>query len=353
MWKYLFAIVVTIGVIAGGHYMYQHRHQFFRPDFDRTGGTLLVFEIEDELPAGGLDEVLDVIQKRFDPGGSAGIVARVDEEGRVEVCVPFGKQHDDLVERTKRLAVQPAAVAFRAVATRSDDEPVYKVVEMPVKAVKLDVPPPPPRNEHGGEEFPLSRPIASPSRYRWIRLSDGQVKLLYLDRLGLTRENPGDQSKVEESVRKGVPLSPTFMSQLVVQARLLKEAAEPSFFLLVREPAAKEDVRTGPLENVRVSGGRGRAGISFRLSKTTDSRLMELMQNVSIMPSGLMNWQVVLLLDGEALGAPYSLGASRRELQLNGDFTVSEAEDMVVLLRGGPLPCRLKFLREIGVGKKN
>jgi hypothetical protein len=354
MWKYLVAILVSVGVIAGGHYFYRHRHQLFRPDFDRTGGTLLVFEIDGEPPAGGLGELLDVLQKRFDPGGSAGVVFRVDEEGRVEIGVPSGKQHDDLVESIKRLAGRPGVVEFRVIANRADDEPVCKVVEVPVKGAKLDVPPPPPRNAGGGDEFPLSRPVAPASRYRWILLSDVQVKSLYVDRLALTRENPGDLPKVEESVRKGVPFSPTFLSEALVQARVLHPGADPTFFMLVREPAEKEEIGVGALENVRLSGGRGRAVISFRFSRTAAGRYSELIQNNSGRPSGMMYWKLLTLLDGEGLGMPYMAGGSRREVQFQGVFGTSEAEDIVVLLRGGPLPCKLKPkpVREISVGKK-
>ncbi len=353
MWKYLVAILVSAAVIVGGRYFYRHRHDLFRPDFDRTGGTLLVFEIEGEPPAGSLDRLFDVLQKRFDPGGGEGLVFRVDEEGRIEVGIPQGKQHDDLVDSVKRLAARPGVIEFRVTASRSEDEPVYKAVEVPPKGVKLDVPPPPPVNATGGEEFPLSRPIAPASRYRWIRLSEGQVKSLSLDRIGLTHGNPLDRAKVEDSVHKGVPFSPTAAMDTLVQARVLAPGADPALFMLVREPAQNEDIRMGALENVRINGGRGRMAISFRLSRSDAVRLSELRQQSGMMPGAFVYWKLILLLDGQALGSPLMTESNRREVELLGDFTVSEAEDLAVLLRGGPLPYPLKSdPRQISVGKK-
>jgi preprotein translocase subunit SecD len=352
MWKYLFAILVSAGVIAGGRYFYLHRHELFRPDFDATGGTLLVFETDGEPPAGALDELLDVLQKRFDPGKSAGIVVRIDEEGRIEVGVPLGKQHDDLVASVKRLAMRPGVVEFRMIANRSDDEAVLKVVEAPVKKAKLDAPPRPPLNAHGGEEFPVTRPIAPTCRYRWIALSEAQVRSMRLDRLGLTHENPMDQVKVEDSTRKGVPFAPTFMADAIMQARLLPKSTDPAFFLLVREPAENEQTRAGALENARASSARGRSSISFRLSPTGSNRLSELLQNNGARPNGVLHWQVMVLLDGEALAAPIMGRSNRRDLDLFGEFSISDTEDLAVLLRGGTLPCRLKFLREFSMSKK-
>jgi hypothetical protein len=354
MWKYLFAILVSIAVIVGGRYFYHHRHDLFRPDFDRSGGTLLVFETDGEPSPGRLDELVELLQKRFDPGGGEGLVFRVDEEGRIEVGVPNGKQHDDLVDSVKRLAARPGVVEFRVTATRTEDDAVFKASELPMKSAKLDVPPSPPVNAHGGEEFPLARPIGTASRYRWVRLSEGQVKSLRLDRLGLMHESPLDRAKVDDSVRKGVPFSPTYMMEAFLQARVLAPGTDPAFFMLVREPGQNDDVRMGALESVRVNGGRGRASVSFRLNRQDAGRVSELRQNNALMPGGSMYWKMMILLDGESLGAPMMSESNRREVELLGDYTLSEAEDLVVLLRGGPLPCRLKSTppRDISVGKK-
>ena len=354
MWKYLVAILVSVAVIFGGRYFYRHRHELFRPDFDRTGGTLLVFETDSEPPAGGLEELLDVLQKRFDPSRSEGLVFRVDEEGRIEVGVPQSKQHDDLADSVKRMAARPGMVEFRVTATRTEDEAVFKAVELPVKGAKLDVPPLPPVNAHGGEDFPLARSIAPSSRYRWVRLSAGQTKSLRLDRIGLMHESPLDRAKVEDSVRKGVPFSPTYMMEAFLQARVLAPGTDPAFFMLVREPAQNEEVRMGALENVRINGGRGHASISFRLSRSDAGLVSELRHNNALVPGGFMYWKMMILVDGESLGAPMMSESNRREVELLGDYTLSEAEDLVVLLRGGPLPCRLKPTppREISVGRK-
>jgi hypothetical protein len=355
MWKYLLAIVVAAGIIFGSRYFYVHRQELFRPDFERTGGTLLVFEIDGEPPAGGLDDLLDVLQKRFDPGGGEGVVVRVDDEGRVEIGVPSGKQHDDLVESIKRVAPRPGVIEFRIIAHNSDDEAAFTAAMTPVKGEKLDAPPSPPRNATGGGEFPLKSPGGLSSRYRWVLLSEAQLNMRQLDRGGLVH-NPFDQPQVENSYRKGVPFAPHFMNHELMQARILPGRTDPAFFILVREPADKENFRVGALENIRVQGlrGRGNGLVQFRLRRGEGERFLDMWSNMGPRTGGAMFQQLLLLLDDEVLGMPMRVGSNRRDMQLYGDFNTTEAEEIVMLMRGGPLPCRLKPkpVREIGMSAK-
>jgi hypothetical protein len=355
MWKYLLAIVVAAGIIYGGRYFYLHRQELFRPDFDRTGGTLLVFEIDGEPPAGGLDDLLDVLQKRFDPGSGTGVVIRVDDEGRVEIGVPSGKQHDDLVESVKRIAARPGVIEFRIIANRSDDDAVFTAALVPPKGEKLDVAPSPPRNARGGNEFPLKSPAGQTSRYRWVLLNDAQLNMRQLDRGGLAR-SPFDQPHVEESHRKGVPFSPHFMNHELLQARKLPLRTDPAFYVLVREPPDKEKLRVGALENIRIQGlrGRGRAVIQFRFRRGEGDRVLDMVWNTNPGMGGSAFQQLLLLLDDEVLGMPMRTASNRREMQLYGDFSITDAEEIVMLMRGGPLPCRLKPkpVREISMSRK-
>ena len=53
MVKNLLSLVVAAVIITGGVLLYKNRHQLFRPDFDRSGGTLLVFEVAEHRPPAG------------------------------------------------------------------------------------------------------------------------------------------------------------------------------------------------------------------------------------------------------------------------------------------------------------
>ncbi len=158
MLKNLFALVVSAIVITGAVYLYHHRNELFRPNFDRTGGTLVVFEIDGDPPAGGLKGVTEVLQNRFDPKGTLGIVVRADGDNRVAIGVPEGKSHDDLVETVKRVAPLPGLLQLRMVANQIDDEAAWTAAHERMATAKLDAPPPPLRDASGGEELPMKMP---------------------------------------------------------------------------------------------------------------------------------------------------------------------------------------------------
>jgi preprotein translocase subunit SecD len=357
MLRYFLAVVVAAGIITGAVFLYKHRRQLFRPDFDRTGGTLLVFEVAGDPPEEGLDGLVEALRRRFDSTGGAGIVVRADGERRVEVGVPNGKQHDDQVDLVKQVAARPGVLRFRVAANRIDDEEACNACLAAGKGEKLDAPPRPPRNPTGGDEFALKLAGEPPHRYRWVRLSEGQAKEWRLDPTSLKRENPFDVPHIETSCRTGAAFSPHFLQQGgLVKARKLTAGGDPVFFLLVREPASGEEVPADALENVRTNHlrGRGRSTVLFRFSREGGERFYQ-MTSRNISPvDGSMLRHLAVILDGEVIAAPVVRGAMRREAQISGDFNMREAEEIASLLRGGPLPCRLepKPVREATRGRR-
>jgi hypothetical protein len=355
MWRYPLALVVSAGIIAGSMYLYQHRNQLFRPDFDRTGGTLVVFEIDDDPPAGGLDELIEVLHKRFDPTGTEGFVVRADGERRVCVGVPDGKLHDELIQTVKRVAPRPGVLQFRILANATDDEAAWLAASVPAAKAKLDAPPPPLRDAGGADEFAMKIPHEPPHRYRWLPVSDGQLKMMFLDPGSLKRDNPWDEPVVENSCRTGTAFTPRLMEGCLVQARKLPGQTDPAYFLLVREPAAGQDVKVGALENVRASGSRAQYNVYFRIHRDRRKTFDEMVRKNASMPGASAgNRRITLVLDGKVTATPMLFQVSQRECQFDSGLSREEADDLVLLLQGGALPCRLKPkpVRETTVGKR-
>src|SRR5262245_36093947 len=115
MWKKFLPLFIAAGTLAGGVSLYHFRHTLFRPSFDRAGGTLVAFAVDGEPPAEGLEETVEALRRRFDPTGSRGLVVRAGE-GEVEIGVPAGVGHDELLNRIKRLAAVSGQVEFRILA---------------------------------------------------------------------------------------------------------------------------------------------------------------------------------------------------------------------------------------------
>src|SRR5262249_49499115 len=104
MKKVLFCLVLMIFVLAGGVLLYQYRHRLFRPEFDKVGGTEIVFEVAPDENEPRLEELCAVLTRRLDPTGGEGIVVVPEGERRVAVRVPNGKRHEELVEMVKETA---------------------------------------------------------------------------------------------------------------------------------------------------------------------------------------------------------------------------------------------------------
>jgi preprotein translocase subunit SecD len=349
MWKPFLALLVSAGIIGGGMYLYQHRHQLFRPNLARSGGTLLVFETDGE-PPDDLEALVEALQKRFDSSGG-GVVVRAEGDRRVEIGVPNGKTHDEQVEMVKRLVSRRGLLEILVLANRSDDDAAVVAALVVPKGEKLDRPPARPRDRKTDDTFPVKLPGEPPARYRWGRLAETEVRMLHLDPTGLTRENPLDRPHVEASVRTGQPFSPNLQQSMLVQARQLAAGADPALFVLLREPARGQEI-PADLAQVQVSGRRGLCSVVLRLGRQATGRVGDIANRNLTTFDGFTQKQFAILLDGEVI-ARSVMTPRGREMTITGGFTRNDAEEVAMLLRGGALPCRLKAkpVRETVTGK--
>ena len=191
-------LVVTGGVIG--------IRQFYlrspaRPDFDKVGGTILVYEIDrghdnKEPDADLTASMTKALESRL---GFAWV--RPLDKGRVEIRIPrSGEKHEDDVQRVKDLVAQTGLLEFRILANSVDDREAIKDVQEMInvraendaafqKELKQlqekGLPPPGPRKIGAKEptvyEIQLAKNNKSLLTYGWVELGPQERRLLGLD----------------------------------------------------------------------------------------------------------------------------------------------------------------------------
>src|SRR5205085_9696000 len=76
------------------------------PDIRQVGGTVLVYEIEDESkppPGGSIATLPDALRQRLDPFRTLGVTARLVGNRRVEIAIPRSGDHDKVVRMAREL----------------------------------------------------------------------------------------------------------------------------------------------------------------------------------------------------------------------------------------------------------
>jgi preprotein translocase subunit SecD len=355
MWKKLLMLVVAIGIIGGGRFLYLNRYRLFRPNFDRTGGTLLVYQVEGQPSTESLDEAIRVLQRRFDARGETGIIVRANEDGEIEIAIPRGARHDDSVEAIKRMITIPGRLEIRIIAHKGeDDEGMRAATDALVGPDARKIPPPAP---------PIVKPkgalsSATAYRFHWARLSENEVYALRLDDASLHRDNLMDLRAVQSSIKTGEAFSPTHAIFSLIVARLVRGEKDPVFFIPTRqEPVegtiiSEHVVRTTLVD--RPKGGH--PFLSIRLDREGSNRLWALTtQNWTSTHDPVRKKRLAVILDDEVLVAPVILAPSRLEIQVVTTRTRTDSKDLVKLIRGGALSIRLKPepIREVTVeGRK-
>jgi len=357
MWKTLLALAVAAGIVAGGRFLYLHRHTLFRPDFDRAGGTLLVFAAEGSPARGDLDAAAALLQRRFDPTGGVGLLVAANDDGEVEFRVPRSDKHDALVDQIKRLVGQTGEVELRVFASKGADDPAILAAAAALKApgAKGKVPPPSPEAlpeaaaKLGGEpEY----------RYRWARLAAHELRPLGLEPTLLATHNPLDQQRVTAALKTGEALADVTASpDLLFAVREVPGEKDPVFYVLTRQEPEARRISGEHIERTSVTPDpfMRRPSVSVRFGREGGDRLFAVTSgNLGYRLRNPDVRKLALLLDDEVVSTADILAAERKEVQFTGDFTRSQAEDLAVVIRGGACPVRLKPgpVREASVGGK-
>lgn len=355
-------LLVLAGVIAaGGALVYRHRAWFFRPDFQQSGGTEVVFAIDpsDTRPF-AMKDLCETLMRRIDPNGVAGVLVEGDGNTQVVVRVPNGSLHEDTVATAHALAPRQGRLEFLIVANSVDDPKAIQAAKAQlgkagadaVRREKTNEPPPPPVDEAGKPTFPVELKPRSAHTYRWAELSKAQLQSLRFDSAALEEAKNAEQKKlVEDGLKSGEPfqVGPSlYFARPIAREARSKGDREPgrtrTFFVLLREEDKAKEVTGEYLTDA--SAGRdqtGRACIDFRFSPEGGERFHALTSRNG--PTGGEAGPrrlLAILLDGQVLSAPAVLAPIRQAGQLTGEFTPGELTAIVRLLRTGSLPVRLK-----------
>jgi hypothetical protein len=354
MWKHVVALVVAAGIITGGLYLYKNRHRLFRPDFSRSGGTLLVFEVDGEPPDEGLDPLVAVLHKRFDPTDSAGIVVRLNEEQQIEVGVPNGKHHDEQVEMVKRLVGQRGVLDVGWPADDNDEEACAaarrqiqegnKSGELD-KALKRGEPPAAPRNKAGEREF--STKDGRLASYRWVAFDS----ILSADLTSMASANPLLEARIRECIKRREAFAtsePEFAELLNCSAlffayRPTGATAGVVYFVLIQEVEAELRLTNEHVERARIGWDEmfGVEAVHVRLRAEGRRRWGTLLRQVE--QRGSHQRPPAILVDEKVIAFERFFDAPvNREMVIGQRFSRQDREDLARLLDGGSLPVPIK-----------
>src|SRR6266481_6304969 len=94
---------VVAFVVLGGAILVIQKYYPFKPSIERDGGTILVYEIDEEsLPAEYQPkEMAEAILRRVDPTDSHNVSVRPDGAQRMEIRILCGEGHEEHVEQIK------------------------------------------------------------------------------------------------------------------------------------------------------------------------------------------------------------------------------------------------------------
>jgi preprotein translocase subunit SecD len=344
-------VAVVLGAAGTGAWYFFFRER--KPDIDRDGGHLLVYEVENDAPAFDPNELAAAVRRRIPGADAGGVRVRPVGERRVEIAIPRARcRHLEAVAKVKSLLAETGHLEFRIVAN-SDDEPVVfdSVLNNPAEGEQLKA------AAASDKAPPAPRPIVGKAfdtdlgsfTYSWVELGAGERKFYGLDNASEKTAGPDSFWKRMEEARKDHKAleyrGHLFYSRAVANPDRLAERERDKkyeYFILTRDPERDEEGQpkavTGEyLEDAHMTLDlQDRNAISFSFNAKGAKRLEELMSK----NKGRL---MAIVLDGVVQSAPniqepITSGAGL----ITGDFTWEEVDRVVNVLRAGALPATLK-----------
>jgi preprotein translocase subunit SecD len=350
MWKHLVTLAVSAGIITGGVLLYQNRTRLFRPNFAKAGGTRLVCEIDGDPPSGGVEDVVKVLQRRFDPNGSTGIDVAANGDREVEITIPRGDKHKDRVEQVKRLLERTGRLEFRVFARSNEDGKAFHAADERLKrpGAKAMNPPPPPKARDGSSRFASQMPGEPEFTYGWARLGTNEVRAMMLDEPSMRRSLPMDLPRLAAAIETGQPFYPSSAPELLIAVRKPDEKADPAYYVLTRTEPESDAITGEMIDRATVSRQYGsRYQMTIRLNREAGQQLFALTtRNIAAGHDPEGRRKLGVMLDGEVLAAVPLTRPLIAEISVYGESGLADAEDFAMLIRGGTLPAKLKLTRE-------
>lgn len=246
-------------------------------DFDKTGGyrVLCMAGSGEQIDKEVMKEICSILYKRLDPKSLLGIIIRPKNGTHVEICVPTGNRFAEPQELA-RIIGGFGALEFRMLP--ADDEETRRELSAYQERLTADGP----DAEKGGDYVWLPIEDAETFKKCIVGAYEGQVYVLCSNRAGEVMLQDGS-----------------------TKWRLLKSHL--------------------------TQDEQGRYAIGFTFDEAAANLFYELTSNNIGEP-------LCILLDGRALSAPRMNSAIRSAGIITGQFTQTEAMDMVNILNAGTLP---------------
>jgi preprotein translocase subunit SecD len=374
MWKWSIfvglAVILVAGITIGGIYLYRSWRS--PPNIDKLGGTVLVFEVDnDERPLVGYDpeDLAAALKRRLDFAGKRGIRVLAISPTRIEVGIPRAEAHDEWLSQVKALAAQTGKLEFRILANEHNDRDVWEAAEALLRGTAEDAALRKTRDDKALRGEPPPAPVSKRGfvsvqdhvfTYTWLEVSPQVLRLLHL----LDDHNEDDQYKemrvsIASARDKGEAIRLT-VADLLLYSRpcrnrklIEEERAQKKYdwFLLSRDP--ERDLITREVKAVTdtdidrvqvVADVLGEPAVRLHFNKPGGDLFYELTsQNKPDRGNeSLVRRKLAIVLDGRVLAVSEITGPARDQAMISGGLSRRDVENLAIMLQAGSLPARLK-----------
>lgn len=405
--RILIIAVLAIAVLGGGAFaLWYFLLRPGRLDFDKLGGTILVYELDkDQDPDKGAPEIglmVESLQRRLDPDGRGYATVAALGKDRIEIRIPRTDEKQGAIERTKEIIAIQGHLEFLILANENDDSEAIAHakavmnsnddVRKQLDAAQEAGSPPPPLREIGANDlkvFTVKLPKGQQSivTYRWVALGPHELRALNLDNDAendATRNKPWLEAKeqrgkattlVEQAGGRKLLEGALFYSRDCKNKNLDEKGRQTigvEYFVLAREAEldpqkdAKLSIaerRTRPVDGsllTRAAAQKLNSGRFFRdanaaemwavdFTLTSEGAALFRTLTKKNVPDGNPNVRenrrhLAILVDHRVLSAPtINSEIAGGRGQISGNFTEREARNLAAVLGGGLLPGKLKL----------
>jgi SecD/SecF fusion protein len=271
------------------------------------------------------------------------IKSLISQQGRLEFAIVANAQDD-------KAAIDRARAWIDDPANRADLE----------RRAVLGEAPPPPRNEEGGDKFPVTT-LGEPREYsyRWVEVGKEELYTLHLN--NGSKSPLWQQAAKARAEHKALPPggsghdfllysrdipNTSDVQRLSPRDRRLGKKYE--YFILIRNPEGwppsrdKEIVGDFLTSARRAPDEHGRWAVHFTFNPVGAERFYELTTLNRPPDQGTFRRALAVILDNQIQTAPALQSPIRSSGQITGDFTAQKVDELVSILRSGQLPATLK-----------
>jgi hypothetical protein len=390
----LMAVLAMLGLASGAFALWFFFLRAGKPDFDRVGGTILIYEIDPASIRDGQEpdfavSMAEALQRRLNRNQLDFVVVLPALNNSVEIRIPRNDDdHAALVEVLKGLVSEAGGyLELRMLANGVDDKSAIDAAMAIIniadanpqlmaelqEAQKSGLPPPAPSNadSKAPKRFSIKLPGGTCMvTYGWVELGLQELQQLRLHNNAIQQGNSQawDHLAARRNRVTQIPLfggasdekmlrGALFFSRECQDRNLTEEQRRQKnvdYFVLARNAEInpvtdKEIARLDGSYLVSAKSqpdGAGRPAAAFIFSPAGAKLLGDLSRKN--IPSGSnsdmpMKRHLAIMLDGLVLSAPTINAEVGERAMMSGMFTNREVNQMVKALRAGTLPAKFKL----------